>query len=97
MLGRTAVTVPVFLLAAAGLAAALGWTTWASAVVPLVLCLFVSVVLLARSRGEGGSVLDIASSGERAGRYAESGGLARDEQDRALREIQEQAEERDER
>jgi hypothetical protein len=69
----------VSLLAAAGIAAALGWTTWMSAVVPFGLSLLVGGVLLVRLRGEGDSVLGCASSGERTGRYAESSGLARED------------------
>jgi hypothetical protein len=67
-----------------------------SAVVPFVLCLLVGVALFVRHRGEGDSVLGLASTGERTGRYAESGGLAREEQDRALAAIQEQGDELDE-
>lgn len=41
--------------------------------------------------GEGGSVWDLIPSWQYTGLHAESGGLARDEQESALRDIQERA------
>ena len=45
--------------------------------------------------GDSGSVWDLVPSWQYTGRYAESGGLARDSQERALRGIQAEAEQRD--
>lgn len=66
-----------------------------AAVTALVL---LTVFLVVQLRGEGGAgeFWGFTSSAEQTGRYAESGGLAREEQERALHEIEEQADQLDE-
>ncbi|WP_255148922.1 hypothetical protein [Halorarius halobius] len=91
--GAVAVLVALSLGAGAGLVQVLGPAPGA-AVAVLVL---VAAGLLVQWRGSSGEgdVWGFTSSGERTGRYAESGGIAREEQAKAVEEIQEQAERTD--
>lgn len=87
--------VAVLLALSVGLAA--GLVTWLGVVpgVAVTGLLLVALFLVVQWGGSSGEtdVWGFTSSGERTGRYAESGGIAREEQDRALRETRERAEE----
>ncbi len=65
--------------------------------IAIALCLTLIVLLLRRrpgsDEGETHDVWDVIPSWQYAGRHVESGGLARNEQERALADVQQQAEE----
>jgi hypothetical protein len=94
---RTALVAVALVLAlglSTGLVAWLGLVPGA-AVTALVL---LAVFLVVQTRGTSGAseFWAFTSSAEQTGRYAESGGLAREEQERALEEIEERADRLDE-
>jgi len=82
---------------AAPLAALLSTGRPVAVVVVLAVVAFVAVVVARRRRAAtraSGSVWEFVPSWQYGGRHVESGGLTRDEQERALREIDEQAAQR---
>lgn len=65
--------------------------SWAVALV-VVVALTAAVVAARRRRPESSDVWEVIPSWQYTGRHAESGGLARDEQEAALTDIEEQVE-----
>lgn len=67
---------------------------WTAPVIVAVIAVLVAVAVVARHReageDDGGTVWDAIPDWQYDGRHVESGGLARDEQERALRDVQEQ-------
>lgn len=91
-MARTALVAVALVLAlgiSTGLVAWLGLVP--GAVVTLLVLVAVFIAVQARGGDSSGEFWAFTSSAEQTGRYAESGGLARQEQDRALGEIEEQA------
>jgi hypothetical protein len=79
------------LLVCVALAPALGWLR--AAAVAVVVGLLAAIVARRRAGEGSGTVWDAIPSRQYAGRHAESGGLARAEQERALERTREAAEE----
>jgi len=71
-----------------------GGVVWLSVPVVVVTALLVAI-RLDRARDADGDVWELIPSRQYTGRHAESGGLARDEQEAALSAVEEQAEARD--
>ena len=61
----------------------------------LVVGVFLAALWYGFRRRSDGTVWDAIPSWQYTGRHVESGGLTRDEQERALRDVREQAEQRD--
>lgn len=89
--------VAIFLLSASLSALSLVGPVVAVAVSVLLAAALALALRSSAGPDEAGSVWDAIPSWQYAGRHVESGGLTRDEQERALRDVQREAEERDRR
>ncbi|WP_313691409.1 hypothetical protein [Halorarum halobium] len=90
----------LLLLAGSAVGVRFGWQYAVSAAVVVGLAAAaVSAVRGSRSDdgGDSGTVWDAIPSWQYSGRHAESGGLTRDEQESALRDVQEEADRRERR
>lgn len=88
---RAFVVLALFLLLGSSAIALFYWRPLVAAVIVVVVAAVLSKLRSSRGSDGTGSVWNAIPSWQYSGRHAESGGLTRDEQERALRDVQREA------